>query len=388
MYLMRSGAGDDYVLGEITADDRALVEVLAGGYATRARLHAELVERGFSGFGFEGALAELERHGLVEREREVLAPLATERYDRQLIYFADLADGRRSAEWMQGRLAAATVVVLGCGGLGSWAASALGCAGVGRLVLIDGDTVELSNLNRQILYRERDVGEPKVDAAARALRAQNGELEVVAMRRRVEAPEDLDDVLGDDPDLLIATADWPPYELPRWVNEACARHGVAHVGAGQFPPLVRVGPLVVPGRTPCLACLERATERDFPIYRELSTLRSARTPPAATLGAASALVGSMLAMDAIHLITGGSEPASLGRALTVDLRTMAVEREEVAFDEGCGVCGGGSGAEAASQSSRAYGLYSDRPRRAPRHRVRGRCARPNRERRPGRGPGR
>jgi bacteriocin biosynthesis cyclodehydratase domain-containing protein len=348
MYLLRSGAGDDYELGEVTAQDRAMVEVLAGGYVTRAGVHSALRERGIAGFGFEHGLAELERHGLVEREREVLAPRASERYDRQLIYFSDLADGHRSAEWMQARLAAATVVVLGCGGLGSWAASALACAGIGRLVLIDDDTVELSNLNRQVIYRERDVGEAKVVAAARALRAQNGELEVVAIRRRVRAPEDLDDVLG-GADLLIATADWPPYELQRWVNEACARHGVAHVGAGQFPPLVRVGPLVVPGQTPCLACLELATERDFPVYRELSALRAARTPPAATLGAASALVGSMLAMDAIHLITGGSEPASLGRALTVDLRTMAVTREPVAFEAACAICAGAG----ADQSSRA-----------------------------------
>jgi bacteriocin biosynthesis cyclodehydratase domain-containing protein len=147
----------------------------------------------------------------------------------------------------------------------------------------------------------------------------------------------------------VATADWPPYELPRWVNSACARRGVAHIGAGQFPPLVRVGPLVLPGRTACLECLEIATERAFPLYRELSTRREGDSPPAATLGSASALIGSILATDAIHLITRGTEPASLGRSLTVDMRTMAVEREAVAREPDCAAC-------AEAQSSRAYGL--------------------------------
>lgn len=348
LYLLRSGVGDDFALEEATEQDRALVDLLAVGFVDRAGVRRRLAEGNLDGDGFETALADLERHGLVEREREVLAPAAQERYDRQLIYFSDLGGSTGSAEVMQTRLASATVVILGCGGLGSWAASALGCAGIGCLVLIDDDTVEVSNLNRQILFRESDVGSAKVDAAARTLRAQNGALRTVAVRRRIRGPRDLDDVL-DGADLLVATADWPPFELPRWVNAACARHGVAHIGAGQFPPLVRIGPLVLPRRTPCLECLEIATERAYPLYRQLSGLREEESPPAATLGAASALIGSILATDAIHLITRGTEPASLGRSLTVDMRTMAVEREPVAFDPDCTTCG-------RTQSSRAYGL--------------------------------
>ena len=275
LYLLRSGAGDDFALADATAQERALVNVLAGGYVDRAGVHRRFADSGIDGAGLETTLADLERHGLVEREREVLPASASERYDRQLIYFSDLAGSTGSAESMQARLGRATVVILGCGGLGSWIASALGCAGVGRLVLIDDDTVELSNLNRQILFREADVGSAKVDAAARALRAQNGALDAVAVRRRVRGPGDLEAVL-DGADLLVATADWPPYELSRWVNAACARHGVAHVGAGQFPPLVRVGPMVVPGSTPCLACLE-IVDRARASRSIASSARCART---------------------------------------------------------------------------------------------------------------
>ena len=91
------------------------------------------------------------------------------RFDRQLRYFSDLADGGQGASRAHERLRASRVCLLGVGGLGSWAAYALVCCGVGELVLVDGDVVEPSNFNRQILYRESDIGRPKADAAAEAL---------------------------------------------------------------------------------------------------------------------------------------------------------------------------------------------------------------------------
>ena len=85
-----------------------------------------------------------------------------ERFDRQLPYFAEAGEPAAA----QRRLAGSTVVVLGCGGLGTWALGALASAGVGRFVLVDDDTVELSNLNRQILYGVDDLGAAKVERAA------------------------------------------------------------------------------------------------------------------------------------------------------------------------------------------------------------------------------
>ena len=95
------------------------------------------------------------------------------RYDRQLRYFGDLAPGATPPSEYQRRLREARVALLGLGGLGSWAAYALACCGVGELVLVDGDRVEESNFNRQILYRERDIGRLKAEAAAEALAAFN-----------------------------------------------------------------------------------------------------------------------------------------------------------------------------------------------------------------------
>jgi bacteriocin biosynthesis cyclodehydratase domain-containing protein len=235
---------------------------------------------------------------------------------------------------MQLALRGATVVVLGAGGLGSWTMAGLACAGVGRIVAVDDDTIELSNLNRQVLYRASDVGRRKVDVAAEALGALNPELEIVPLARRVRGAEDVRSV-ATGADFVVCTADWPVHEIGRWVNRACLELGVPHTSAGQFPPRVRIGPTFVPGRTACLECQEGAVRKGFPLYDELVEHRRHHAPVAATLGAASGLIGSLLAMEVIHWITGISEPATLGRGLVVDLRDFSNHWESVEPDPDC-----------------------------------------------------
>jgi bacteriocin biosynthesis cyclodehydratase domain-containing protein len=225
-------------------------------------------------------------------------------------------------------------VVLGAGGLGSWTLAGLACAGVGRIVAVDDDTVELSNLNRQVLYRMADIGRRKVDVAAEALRALNPEIDVVPVTRRVQSVADVRSV-ATGADFVVCTADWPVHEIGRWVNRACLELGLPHTSAGQFPPRVRIGPTFVPGRTACLECQEQAVRRDFPLYDELVEHRRNSAPVAATLGAPSGLIGSLLAMEVIHWITGISEPATLGRGLVFDLRDFSSHWESIAPDPGC-----------------------------------------------------
>ena len=105
------------------------------------------------------------------------------------------------------------------------------------------------------------------------------------------------------------------------------------------PPVARVGPLYVPGRTGCFECQERAYRRDFPLYDELVDRRRGRSSPAATLGPVCAIVGGQVALEALHLLTGLCAPATLGTAWLYDLRTMEITREVVTRDPECPVCG-------------------------------------------------
>lgn len=339
VYLLRPG-GEDLTVKEPSARDRVVLELLAEGYVGEAALEEACEERGVAAGDIAGALADLEATGVLERAggEASISPDERERYDRQLIYFADLAKPGTAAEELQLRLRDATVVVLGTGGLGSWTACGLVCAGVGSLVLVDDDRVDLSNLNRQLLFDERDLGQSKIETARRRLEAHNSELRVRTVERRVRSTNDLADLV-DGADLLIVTADWPPYDLPRWVNTACLAAGVPYVTAGQVLPLIRIGPMVIPGRSACLECQERSARRDYPLYDELVDFRTASPADAATLGASSGIVGSMLAMEAIHLLTGSVTPASVDAALLLDVKTMGIVSEQVERDPDCPACG-------------------------------------------------
>jgi bacteriocin biosynthesis cyclodehydratase domain-containing protein len=177
-----------------------------------------------------------------------------------------------------------------------------------------------------------------VRVAAEALSAFNPGCEVVAREQRALGAADVA-ALAEGSDLIVDAADWPPYEIGRWINRAALALGIPWIAAAQFPPWLRVGPLYVPGETACLECQERAGRREHPLYDELADLRR-RTPGyAATLGPASGLAGSAVAMEIVHHLTGAAEPASAGAAVLLDLRTLATRREPVARDPDCPECG-------------------------------------------------
>jgi bacteriocin biosynthesis cyclodehydratase domain-containing protein len=324
VYLLRPGTRDEHVVRAPSCDDRALL----------ARLAREPVAAA-AGSALAARIAPLLAAGVVvpEPSSPPLAPADAQRFDRQLAYLAELGDPRD----VQRRLHEARVVVLGCGGLGTWALGAMASAGIRRYALVDFDAVELSNLNRQILFAERDLGRLKVSVAAEWLRRFDAAIEVEALPHRIEGPADLAGiVIGAD--ALVLVADWPPYALARWVNEACLQAGVPHVSAGQQPPLLRVGPFYLPGRGACFACHEDAVRRDFPLYDELAQRRLRDPPPATTLGPASGIVGTLLALEVMHLIAG-AQPATRDRALLIDMRTLQTRWEAVERDPACPMCG-------------------------------------------------
>ena len=228
--------------------------------------------------------------------------------------------------------------MIGVGGLGGWAAWALACCGIGEMWLIDGDRVEISNLNRQILYTEADIGRLKVEAAAERLGAFNSAMRIEATARRLESEEEIAEFIAGS-DVVIDAADWPAHDIERWVNSACFEAGIPYITMSHFPPIARVGPLYVPGRTGCFACQETAYRRDYPLFDVAVEQRRAQPSPAATLGPACGLIGGQVGLDVMHQLTGLAEPSTLGVAHIYDLRTMEVEREPVVPEPDCPVCG-------------------------------------------------
>lgn len=338
LYLLRGpGIGDIKLEGDAPLLARLLE--LCDGSREVSELESELAPRGMSGQDLERSLAALADAGIVDDAAEDALRLGpdAERFERQLACFADMLGSATEALEAQQRLANATVCLLGLGGLGSWAAWGLVSAGVGAIVGVDGDRVELSNLNRQILYRQTDVGELKTTAAGATLERFRRELHYRPVMARIDGVEAVRAAIRGS-DFAIDSLDWPPHAVTRWVAEACFREGIPYLALSQHPPLVRIGPLYVPGETGCYACQESAYAREHELFEPLSHARQVR-PPSATFGPACGVVGTIAANEAIAWLARLHRPACVGAAALIDLRTLDVTMEPVPREPECPLCG-------------------------------------------------
>lgn len=234
------------------------------------------------------------------------------RYNRQIIFPEFGEDGQR-------RLRQSTVLIAGLGGLGSPVAIYIACAGIGKLIITDSDPVELSNLNRQILHWEQDVGTQKVLSGERKLRQLNATVDVTAHATRI-TPENITELLH-SVDLVIDCLD--NMETRYVVNEACFRKRIPFIH-GSVRGLRGEITTIIPGQTPCLECLfPRSTERKdpFPIF-----------------GATAALVASLQVLEAIKLLAGFGRLLT-GRMLNINGSEMEFLSIQMKKNSQCRICG-------------------------------------------------
>ncbi|OXM46051.1 HesA/MoeB/ThiF family protein [Amycolatopsis alba] len=298
------------IAAELKDPDGAVWALLAclDGTRTVGQVVADLTRR-FPSCSAEEAADAIERLvelGYVEDADEpectALSARQRERHSRGRSLYRWIDLKRRISSWdFQVRLAEARVVVVGVGGVGCTAALGLCMSGVGRLHCVDPDVVELSNLSRQILYTERDLGRLKVEVAVDRLRAVNSDIEVTGEATRIKDVASLRR-LAADCDVLVMVADQPS-ELRAWTNEACVSTGTPWVHGGYHGPQVNVG-IYRPGAGPCYECA-RLAEQDREALRP--PLETWRTPTEVPVNAANAVtagvVGNLVAHAAMRLIT-------------------------------------------------------------------------------------
>ncbi|GAA5177611.1 molybdopterin-synthase adenylyltransferase MoeB [Niveibacterium umoris] len=225
----------------------------------------------------------------------------------------------------QAAICKARVLVVGAGGLGSPAALYLASAGVGTIVLADGDEVDLTNLQRQILHTQATVGEAKVASGARALNALNPEVSVVAVQARLEG--DVLDRAVAEADLVLDCCD--NFATRHAVNRACVRYRKPLVSGAaiRFDGQVSVFDLRRDD-APCYHCL-------FPEGEALEELRCAVTGVFAPL---TGIIGTTQAAEALKLLAGCGE-ALVGRLLLLDALAMRWREVRYPRDPGCLMCG-------------------------------------------------
>ena len=246
-----------------------------------------------------------------------MRPLTEEdlvRYDRQILYPPFGEEGQR-------KLRKAHVLIAGVGGLGSPVAIYLACAGIGKLTLVDWDVVELSNLNRQILYGESDIGEKKVVSAARKLETLNSTVEVNAVAAKITA----ENFVGLLPGVDLVMDCMDDMATRFILNAGCVEtdipliHGGVHGMMGEITT-------IIPGQTPCFACMfprDVEGEKPLPVF-----------------GCTPALIASLQVMEATKLLAGFGELLT-GKMLYVRGEDMEFVTVDLQKNKACHVCGGG-----------------------------------------------
>jgi molybdopterin/thiamine biosynthesis adenylyltransferase len=224
----------------------------------------------------------------------------------------------------QERLRAASVLIVGAGGLGCPAALYLATAGIGQLTLADSDAVDLTNLQRQILYRSDSVGARKVEAARAALSAVNPDVKVATLDSRIDAREAAK--LAAEADIVLDCSD--NFATRQALNRACVRAAKPLVSGAaiRFDGQIAVFDLTKED-SPCYSCL-------FPEDGEVEEVQCSTMGVFAPL---TGVIGTMQAMEAIKLLAGVGESLN-GRLLIFDAKNAEWRSMRVKKDPACAVC--------------------------------------------------
>ena len=229
------------------------------------------------------------------------------------------------------KLIESKVLLIGAGGLGSPAAMYLAAAGVGTLGIVDFDTVDVSNLQRQLLHGNKDVGRPKVESAADRIKDINPDVKVIGYREPITSHNALE-IIRDYDIVLNGSDNFPTRYL---VNDACQFLGKPLVDASifMFEGQATVYQPAVPDQGieggPCYRCLYP----DPPPPGEVPSCAEA-----GVLGVLPGIVGSIQAIEAIKMLLGIGEPL-IGRLLMIDTLDMSFRTLKVRRNPDCPVCG-------------------------------------------------
>ncbi|BBL64171.1 MULTISPECIES: HesA/MoeB/ThiF family protein [Methanosarcina] len=232
----------------------------------------------------------------------------TEKYIRQIMLFGE--EG-------QEKLKRATVFVAGTGGLGSPISTYLAIAGVGKIIIADFDCVEKSNLNRQFLHHERDLGREKVISAEEKLLSMNPDIKVETIKEKIT--DENADLIVPSCDLIIDALD--NFDTRHVLNRLAVKrkipliHGAVAGYRGQATT-------VIPGKTPCLCCIFHSFKKEvFPV-----------------LGTTPGVIGSIQANEAIKYLTGQGQLLE-NRLLLWDGSSCSFSEISINRAENCPVCG-------------------------------------------------
>lgn len=262
------------------------------------------------------------------------------RYDRNLLYYSL---NSLNAVDAQTELSQRSVALIGMGGIGNWVSLNLIGLGFKKLRLIDGDIIEKSNLCRQILFSENHVGEKKVKIAQQELEARNSTTQIERIEEAV--CEDNIESLIEGVDFVVLSADSPVHLIQKWVNQVCVKKKIPFFTVGYSDGWGVIGPLVVPGKTTCLACSNfyesdhillnnKIKENEF-----LSQLFRRYQAPSFTC--LNSYVSSIAAFEIVKYFLNFGSCITFGTRIYINSQDFKFESRKYDINSNCKICAKG-----------------------------------------------
>lgn len=242
----------------------------------------------------------------------VVRPLYTNEFketpfEKQVEFFSDFVDDPNAA---QQKLSKQSVCIIGCGGTGNIAAQHLVAAGIKNFILLDDDTVNLTNFNRQFCFSQADVGMLKVEALRNYILAKNPDTKVHTRRIRIHSTEDLYRGLEDleKPDFILCCADTPPIFIESWILQYCIQENIPCMfsGVGVYHGIV--GPLLTEKNH-----MEKFIQHNKDLDKRQN--ESSLKVVSSSISYLNTLIATLMISDVIKFLSGISHPLSLNATL-------------------------------------------------------------------------
>jgi len=277
--------------------------------------------------------SELVNENILKSDFRSNTPDNLKRYDRHMLFFQSYNIDPLQAQQI---LSKKTVALIGMGGIGNWVSLNLIGSGFKELRLIDFDTVELSNLTRQVLFDETAIGMSKVKAAKKVLSNKNSQTKIVAFDQKVQGVSSLKKYLK-KVDFIIISADRPA-QIHDWVNTVAVKMNIPYLNIGYRDTEGVVGPLTVPGKTSCYQCFKehKPHKKDKELTRIQNKWDLCYQAP--SFGPLNAIISSLGAIEVIKYFTKFSECESLDTELCFDPATFKLKKTSYQIDENCREC--------------------------------------------------
>ncbi|MGL4973368.1 MAG: ThiF family adenylyltransferase [Culicoidibacterales bacterium] len=287
-------------------------------------------------------IALLDKEGVIEEA--LITEKVEERYTSNVNYFSRYIDSTNNRFDVQKKINKLNILLLGLGGGGSNILALLAGLGPKKIKIVDYDLIESSNLGRQFLYRECDIGKKKVNVAAKYLKEMNSRIEVEKIDKKIITSEDVLELL-EGIDIVICAIDEPPFIIHRIVNKAIVSANIPCIfGASQ----ISRGRIytVIPYQTGCFDCLNLNFSKNDPQFIEqfIGFRNINFSPPSIAYGPGIFFLTSTIVDELVRITTNYAPPRSLGTQYEVNYEDFSsfTHPSWARFPHECPTCGSGN----------------------------------------------